>query len=219
MGQREIGISFNRDQAYECCAALLTLLACPTDDQDESRRAELHTSLCGKALWINYLLDADNTAPIQVKPQYVFRRIEQIDRDTNFVGRRLKQRYVAGRMAIKFLEAAELGCLPALPPEVKRLSVNEMTLFLLEETGQRDPNNAERRIWIPSKPVIHIAAALVVVGQEFERQGIKLSLEALLLSRELIEAIIQRAAVFEDLITKAPKFPAKAEDLVRVRLG
>jgi hypothetical protein len=39
-----------------------------------------------------------------------------------------------------------------------------------------------------------------------------------LLWRELIEEIIRRAKLFEDLIAKSRNFPVKTDELIRVRI-
>jgi hypothetical protein len=153
-----------------------------------------------------------------VKPRHVFRDAKVIDRDTKFVGKRLEKRLVAGRMAIPFLQKAELGHLPRLPSAIKRLSVNQMAEFVLNDIGQADPNNVKQRVWAPSRPVIHLAAGAAIIGQELRRKGTQTGLEYLLLCRELIEAIILRAKLLEDLIVKDPEFPVEAEKLIRVRL-
>ncbi|MGC2223474.1 MAG: hypothetical protein WA624_14510, partial [Methylocella sp.] len=111
----------------------------------------------------------ENATRTPVKLQHVFRDAKVIDRETNFVARRLGERLVAGRMAIPFLQKAELGRQPQLPSAIKRLSVNQMAEFVLDDIGHTDPNNVKRRVWAPSRPVIHLAAAATMIGQELRR--------------------------------------------------
>ena len=47
-------INLERDEVYECGAALLAVLAC-ANEVGEERRDQLHLSLCGKALWLRHL--------------------------------------------------------------------------------------------------------------------------------------------------------------------
>lgn len=218
MNPQQVNIDFNQNPVYEGGATLLALLACPANARLANRNADLHASLCGRALWTHHLSNLEDWTRITVKPQHVFRDAKVIDRDTNFVAKRLGERLVAGRMAIPFLQKAELGHLPDLPSAIKRLSVNQMAEFVLDDIGQADPNNVERRVWAPSGPVIHLAAAAAMIGQELRRKGIQTGLEYLLLCRELIEAIVLRAKLLEELIAKDPRFPVKAETLIRVRL-
>jgi len=218
MSPEEIELSFSRNTVYECGAALLSIVACAGADASNTRQAEAYASLCGRALWAQHLADPDDVTPITVTPQHIFRDTTVIDRDIAYVAKRLGERLVAGRMAVPFLLAAELGHVPPLPPGVKRLSLNEMAAFVLDDAGVSDPNNVERRIWRPSAPVIHLATAMAVVGQELRRGGTRTSFELLLLSSDLVTEIIRRAQLFADLIDKSPRFPVKADKLVRVGL-
>jgi hypothetical protein len=218
MNPQQVKIDFNQYPVYEGGATLLALLACPANCRSEDRNAGLHASLCGGALWASHLSNPENATRTTVKLQHVFRDAKVIDRETNFVARRLGERLVAGRMAIPFLQKAELGCQPRLPSAIKRLSVNQMAEFVLDDIGYADPNNVKRRVWAPSRPVIHLAAATTMIGQELRRKGIQTGLEYRLLCRELIEEIVLRAKLLEEIIAKDPRFPVKAETLIRVRL-
>jgi hypothetical protein len=121
-------------------------------------------------------------------------------------------------MAIPYLQWAESGEPPVLPAAIKRLSINQMAEFVLEDAEQSDANNLKRRYWTPSRPVIHLAAAIAIIGQEQLRKGEQIRMEHLLLWRELIEEIIRRAKLFEDLIAKSRNFPVKTDELIRVRI-
>jgi len=149
----------------------------------------------------------------------VFRDYKTIDRDVGFVVKRVGERMVAGRMAIPYFQQAELGRLPPLPKEVQRLSLNQMAEFVLDDAGQAETGNLEQRIWAPSRPVIHLAAAAAIAGQQLRKSGYPLALETLLFHRWLIEAIARLAEELEALIAKDPKFPVKADQLIRFRLG
>jgi hypothetical protein len=211
-------INLERDEVYECGAALLAVLAC-ANEVGEERRDQLHLSLCGKALWLRHLENPDDWTPIMVKPQYVFRDREVIDRDVAFVAKRLGERMVAGRMAVPFFLKPELGLLKSWPKQIERLSINQMAAFVLDDAGQADAGNVERRIWAPSRPVIHLAAAAAIVGQQVRKNGYNLGLESLLADRALIEAIVKLAEVLEGLVATDPKIPVKADQLIRFRLG
>ncbi len=213
----KIEINFERDEVYECGATLLAVLAYPKVNEEHSRLAEVHSSLCGRALWMRFLNDPSNIARITVAPQYVFREQRLIDRHALFVNKRLSERIVAGRMAAAFLMAAE-GRIPPLPRGVKRLSVNEMSEFVREDAGQKDAGNVESRIWRPSRPVIYLAAAISVVLQEGDRRGLKVIFEDLLWNRELIETIVRKANIFAQVIAAEPKFPVDSETLIQFQL-
>jgi hypothetical protein len=139
------------NETYEHGAALLVTLACPGSD-DAGRNFQLYLSLCGKALWLKHMNDPDDWTPITVKPQYVFRDREIIDRDVSFIARRLGERMVAGRMAVPFFWRIKFGDAMALPNEIKRLSINQMAEFVLEDAELADADNVEKRFWRPSLP-------------------------------------------------------------------
>jgi len=85
--------------------------------------------------------------------------------------------------------------------------------------GKRRTSNLEQRIWASSRPVIHLAAAAAIAGQQLRKSGYPLALESLLFHRWIIEAVARLAEELETLIAKDPKFPVKPEQLIRFRLG
>ncbi|MGA7323639.1 MAG: hypothetical protein WBX25_03945 [Rhodomicrobium sp.] len=216
MGTQLIGISFQNRQVYECGAMLLAVLAYPVEDKDDTRRGDIHASLCRYA--IDYQYNPDDWSPKPVKLQYVFRDAKVAERETRFAARRLGEQLVAARMAIPFLQRSELGQSPTLPNAIKRLSLNEMAAFVLDDAGQSDAGNVKRRYWAPSRPVIHLAASALSIGQELNKAGVHLGLELLLFWRELVEGIVQRAQLYEELIAGDQTFPVKADDLIKVRI-
>jgi hypothetical protein len=169
--------NFKLNETYERGAALLVTLAYP-GPVDAGRNFQLYLSLCGKALWLKHINDPDDWTPITVKPQYVFRGCDVIDRDVSFIARRLGERMVAGRMAVPFFWRIKLGDAMALPNEIKRLSINQMAEFVLDDAEMADADNVEKRIWRPSLPVIHLATAAVVVCQQWMKAGRSLKLES-----------------------------------------
>lgn len=209
--------NFERSEVYEIGAALLVLLAYP-DDKSDAEMGDLHASLCARALWNRHVLNPDDTTPTAVKPQYQFREIEQFERDNNFTVKRLRERMIAGRMLIPFLQRAQLGRAFKLPPTVKRLSINQMAEFVLNDAGQSDVNNLKSRIWAPSRSVIHLAAAAAILGQELQKEG-DAGFDEYLERRELIEAIVREAQYCESLIENDPRIPIKIENLIKVRLA
>ncbi len=209
--------NFKCDEVYERGAALLTVLAC-AKEIDEGKRFQLYLSLCGKALWLRHTMEPDDWTPITVRPQYVFRDCETIERDTRYVEKRLSERMIAARMAIPILRMGRDGA-PPLPREIKRASLNQLAEFVLEDAGQEDPNNVERRFWAPSRPVIHLAAASLIVQQIRSRAGELVAFESFLINRVHIEAVVSLAEELEALIASIPEFPVKAEQLIPFRLG
>jgi hypothetical protein len=96
-----------------------------------------------------------------------------------------------------------------------RLSINQMAEFVLDDAGQNDVSNTKSRFWAPSRSVIHLAAAAATVGQELSKEQ-ALGMDDILGRRELIEAIVRRAELYEGLIEKERKIPVEIEGLIKV---
>ena len=210
-----IPIDFAKNEVYECAATLLAVLAAPQDDE---RRGELHASLCARALRAAYLANPDDVTPILVKPQYAFRCVKLVDRDLDFVARRMFDRTNAARMAIAFLREVELGRPVPLPAGIRRLSINELAAFIAEDAGQSEVANVKSRIWRPSLPVIHLAVAAAFVGQVIERHGAAGGIDILLWSRDRVTSIVEYAEYLETLVTKCDKISVGPAGLVKIRL-
>jgi hypothetical protein len=84
----------------------------------------------------------------------------------------MRDRMAAAHVAIALLQNA-IGHRPNLPDSVERLSLNQLSEFAMGEANQSSPENFETRIWRPSLPVIHLAAAVAVAINDRERAGEK----------------------------------------------
>src|SRR5438067_1372785 len=90
-------------EVFEAGAALLALLAHPEANRVD-KRSELHASLCALALRTIYSSDPESAVrPQLIKPIYAFRSEREINTDMRTVRRRLRDRMIAGRMAVAFL--------------------------------------------------------------------------------------------------------------------
>jgi hypothetical protein len=158
-----------------------------------------------------YLGSEDEITPVPMVPIYALRAEKDIKRDLKTLGRRLRDRMITAHVAIAFLQRAA-GHTPRLPRGVARLSLNELTSYVSRQAGQSDQGNTETRVWRPSLPVIHLAAAVAISLNDAERNGQpRTSAGDILHSRTLIEEIVGRAQEFENLIknNKMPIDPAK----------
>jgi hypothetical protein len=125
---------------------------------------------------------------------------------------------IAARMVMAFLKEAATGALPKLPPNVKHLSVNELSVLVLADAKQSDAENVETRIWRPSLPVIHIAAATAVALDSVER-GRKPAIDnySLLMDRSIVEWIISASQEIEQLVEKSTHLKPHSGQLIRLR--
>jgi hypothetical protein len=213
-------INFSGAEIYECGAILISLLAYPDDNKDDDQRSALYASLCALSLRAKFDNPEAELIPQPMKPIHAFRELKQINRDLKTLKRRLRDRMVAARMAIPFLQEAETGTPPPLPASVKRLSINQMAELVFEDAGQKDPENVETRVWRVSLPVIHLAAATQVLLNLTEKSGIgSLSLGDLIWSRPAIEYIVREAERYEALLAKSPRLTIDPNKLVKLRLA
>ena len=215
------GINFRDNEVYEGGATLVTLLAYPTDDESDSQRAMLHRCLCHLALRARAEHDeAWANVPQPIKPIYAIVSPSELNKALRTLERRLRDRMTAGHMAVPFLQASSTGREPPLPDGVKRLSINQLSEFVLGQLGQSESGNVEARIWRPSLPVIHLAAATQVLIQTLERNGTRAPhVGDLVVNRMLIEWVIREARAYEAIIAKSDKFGIEPKNLVRLRLA
>lgn len=212
-------IDFNHLEVYEAGAMFVTWLAYPGDSEDDTR-SRVHASLCNHALRVKCAIEPDwALSPQRIKPIYALRCERDIKRDLRTLARRLRDRMVAGRMAMAFLKEALGGEVFKLPANLPRLSINQMARRVLDDTGSADPANVETRIWRPSLPVIHLAAAVQVWLQVAETEKRPVGLETLLLSRQLIEALVRAAERHELILAQSGRRRIDLDRLVKLRFA
>src|SRR3977135_4218928 len=103
MRQNEFVLDFSALETYECGAMLLAILAYPVDAGD-THRAALHASLCSEYLRHRYANTADDAIPQLLKPIYAFRKERDVKKDMKTFNRRLRDRLVAARIVMGFLQ-------------------------------------------------------------------------------------------------------------------
>lgn len=213
-------LDLDRHETYECGAMLVSLLAYPADDEHDTKRSNLHASLCALALRTQFDESSPEWCqPQLMKPVYAFRDETQTNRDLKTLKRRLRDRMVAAHMAMPLLQEVKLGRPPKLPDDLKRLSINALSEFVLKDAVQTEPKNVETRIWRPTLPVIHIAAATAAISELAEKDGHgQISYGQIVVSRPVIEAIVQEAERYEKLLVQSGKFNINPDKLVKVRL-
>jgi hypothetical protein len=206
---------FSHLQVFEVGTAILTLLAYPEPNSEE-RRAALHASLCALTVRAMYPLDSESASqPQPIKPIHAFRTQREIDRDLRTMKRRHRDRMIAGRMAIAFLQKAQ-GITPRLPATAGRLSINALSALVAEDAGYADPENVETRIWRPSLPVIHLAAAVQILLNASSGQ---IHAGHLVNDRAAIEWVVRTAEEFGDLLARSRYRGIDASKLIRIRLA
>jgi hypothetical protein len=205
---------FSKIEVFEAGASLLTLLAYPEAKRGE-KRSELHTSLCALAVRALHPLDTESALrPQAIKPSYAFRNDREIKRDLRTLYRRHRDRMIAGRMAIAFLQKAR-GIKPKVPGTTGRLSINALCALVADDAGYTNSENVETRIWRPSLPIVHVAAAVQVL---LHSSPGSIDAGQLMNSRPLIEWVVREAEEYEQLFARSRFRGIDASRLIKIRL-
>ncbi len=209
---------FKSLETYEIGAALAAIIAYPPGFGDEEKRGRAHIVLCAEALRERYNRDEEwANKPQYIKPIYAFHDLGAVQRDMNTINRQLQNRLHAAHVAMAFIKEAEIGHLPEdFPKEAERLSINELVRTLKFDEAI-DVDNFETRVWRPSLPVIHLAAAFAVNMAAARKDGKDTSLGDLIFDQEMITDIIHKAELYEKLLVRS-KIRISKENLVHVRL-
>jgi hypothetical protein len=158
-----------RDQVWEVGAGLLALLAYPGEAEIDQRVAAAQ-ALCAIKVQVTM-----NTFPEEERalrycfPLYATMELAEIRRRLRTFRNRCRARMLASWMALYFFERAFTDTPQALPPGIKKPSINAFSLLVLPQTHISEPEMVERRIWRTSFPVIHLATALQVLGRAIGR--------------------------------------------------
>jgi len=213
---RQLVLDFVQREVYECGADLVSLLAFPSASEAE-RRQSVHASLCHEFLRQFHSNSSNTETPILVKPKYAFRSAKEVKKDWKTFERRLRDRLAAGHMAIAFLQPA-YGIKPNLPEGMTKPTIDGMAEQIAEQFGLAEPGNVESRIWRPSLPVAHLAAAFGVAINRGQLAGHpKTSIGDIMSDASLIEEIVREAALYENIIENN-KLPIDPAQLVHIAI-
>jgi hypothetical protein len=204
-----------RSEPFEIGASLLSILAFPGPAEEGARKGAAD-ALCAEALRKTIAADPEHAVEWRAAyPGYTAIDASESRRRLRTLARRLRDRMIASRMSLGFLQEA-LAKQPArLPASMSRLSINELSKLVLDQSGESDPENVEKRVWRQSLPVIHLAAAMQIVaramGADLERYGYVLD------NAPLHAAVIYLAQVYEHIVFSDPRFGKRRDQLIRIR--
>jgi hypothetical protein len=122
---------------------------------------------------------------------------------------------IAGRMAVAFLKEA-YGIKPNVPGIKGPLSINALSELVADDAGYTEAENVETRIWRPSLPVVHLAAAVQILLQAHSGP---IHAGDLVLRQDLIEWVVRAAEEFEGLFARSRYRGIDASKLIKIRLG
>ncbi len=208
-------------QTYEAGALVVALLAHPEENEGEAFRGTFN-SLCALTLRLRAATDIQWALNWQsIRPVHAFVAEQKIERTFRTVRHRLNQRVISAQMLMPFLMEASTGTVPALPPGPGRaLSINRVAALACENNGLSNAENVESRIWRPSLPVIHVAAAIELLGSGLRRPGYRpFNFWDLFVSRSVIARVIISAQEIEELIPRSRRLRIPPDRLIRLRLA
>jgi hypothetical protein len=214
-------VDLDGPQPFEVPALLISAMAWPgADDADVVRRHRLYLSLCAWFVRDQAARDPDWASQVQwIRPDYAWRDPTEIAKDIRTLERRLRDRVIAGHMAIAFLKEAETGEVPPLPKGVLRLSLNELAKRAADELGFEGAENLETRVWRASRPIIHLCAAWCTLAQErFNVGGKQVDFGEAMRSSAFLAEIIRRAELYEPLLERS-RLEITPDELISFRLA
>lgn len=213
----EITLDLRALAPYELGAIVLTLLAYPSAEDEESR-GRLQRTLCH--VYLKARAEGDETwacAPQLIKPLYAFVDPKDVNRDLRTIKRRLRDRMIAARMALAYLKAQVEGAKFRRPKGLQAVTLNRLAEWAMEDLKGKDETNIESRIWRPARPVLHIAVAMALAIDKAERIGVgQVHIGHFLAEPALARNVLDLAAQIADLMCANDDIPVDASALVRV---
>jgi len=210
-------VDLSAPDLFEVAALVISTWAWPGATEAAGRH-RLYLSLCSWFIRDHAARDPEwAQQPQWIRPDQACRADADIKQDRRTLDTRIKDRVTAGHMAIAFLQEAETGTVPKLPPGVARLSVNQLAGHAQRERGIADLANIKTRVWRPSLPVIHLCAAWAVIAQEhFNEHGTRLVLDQVMRRPEFLALLIYRAQLYEPLVERS-RMNISSDELIRFR--
>ena len=204
--------------AYEVTAQVLAIFAFP--EATEARMRELADLLC---LWyadeLFHRADRLKFDPRpHLNPEHARPAPREIGKFIQQMNYRLRQRALAGHVAIAILQEAAPGEPHHTPEDLGERTVENVMLWYLRHEGGDEANFKKRR-WRPSQCVIHLAAAWAVKNQDCERNGLEPpGIFDLMHSVDNLVQLLDEACAYEAHVAAASRLKLANENMIRFRL-
>jgi len=201
-------------EPFEIGAFLTAVMAFPSPAEEDAMQ-EAASALCAGT--IRASCDADPADAARVRrlyPEYAEIDARECRRRLRTLKRRLKDRMIASRMSLGFFKEGMTSRPARLPPEMARLSLNELSKLVLEESRESVADNVERWAWRETLPVIHIAAAYQFLLRACSAEGTPYGHD--LEDLEAHRIIVEMAGINEQLVLADRRFGIAPDKLVRL---
>jgi hypothetical protein len=205
---------FDRMESFEIGAWLLAILAFAASDEMEKRREAAEA-------WISCAIRTADPGVIEqwheTFPFSAVMDIKEERRRLRTVPRRLRDRMLAARMSFGFLAEHMTDQKEALPESMQRLSLNELSKLVQDQSRESEPENIEHRVWRKSRPVIHLASAMQFGMRAVAGDRALDSVKYDLTNAALHRAAIDLANIYEEIVLSDSRMGVTEDMLIRIR--
>ena len=149
-------------------------------------------------------------------PHLVALSQREVQRTLSTMHRRYRDRMIAARMGLGYLEEGLTGKAAKLPASMGgKHTVEGLSELVLRHSGESSAENVRKRAWSETRPVLHLAAAFQVLARvRSEAPWVGFDLDDPVLN----DAIIRIAEIHERVILADPRFARWSDQLVRIRM-
>ena len=202
-------------EPFEIGAFLSAAMAFPLEAEDEMRM-KAADALCAQNVRVTYEAYPETASELKATyPRYAEIDIKEERRRLRTLKKRLDNRMIASRMSLGFFEEGLTKRPARLPPCMRRHSLNELTNLVLDQSGESDPENVEKRTWRRSLPVISLATAYQVVMRYSDAGGIPFSSDLQDLGTH--RRVVKVAEIHEQVVLSDRRFGIAPDKLIRFR--
>jgi hypothetical protein len=215
-----VTIDLRSSEPWEAGSTLLSYLAYPRIDQDCEERALYERALQHKILrHLATTLPGWATQKVLIRPAVALMTEGEVRRATRQSDRRMRDRSVAGKMAVALIAQSVTGKPTKLPKPMTRLSLNQLAEFFLEFSKEVEPTNVIKRAWTASKPVVHLAAAFEIYKRMARDRGLPGMLPDVQFIPGALEEILAIAADHVRQVTTNPTINIRPDALIQFALA
>jgi hypothetical protein len=139
---------------------------------------------------------------------------------------RLEERLISGAMARALMAVQMTGAEAQLVEDMSAVTVRQLALLYSPELREKDLDNFMKRVWRPSKSVIHMAAAIDIAMFEAdeeeqaaaEKPARRAGPVEVICRPGVLERIVDLAQQHLVAITNEPRFLLTANQLIKFEL-
>lgn len=195
--------------------AKLFSIVCWSDERENNRRQTLERALAAHVVHLTLAESPDRRDELEAAyPDLCAVTTSEYRKAVRTLPTRLEYMRHAALISLPFFEEALTGVTPRLPTSIKRLSLNELAEMVAPNCPIKDPEDVEKKIWKPFKPIIHLAAALHVETRRRHPNGRGGGVD--IQDIDFFRSAVKLAAEHENVARTSPRFTRSRDKLVSV---